>query len=301
MPHLLSRYAATALAPETPSSRVGVEVEFVGISVRRAAHALARSLNGQLHEEDPQAFHLAGSLLGAMRVELDVRHVHPHRGRANPLHALPAVALRALGHALAPFVPRELIIEPLPRADLGLVNEAIAVLHDAGARGRGATLLDSLGLHFNVGHAGDDQRRIVAIFKAFLMLEPSLRRETASSHLDRAHAPPPYPGDYVRHVLAPDYWPDLEVFTLDYLAANPTRKRSLDLLPLLLHLSPGTLPPRFAGKVKPRPAFHYRLPHAHVGRPGWTIDEEWERWQEVERLAGDIERAETVSRVHPSR
>jgi hypothetical protein len=274
---------------------VGVEIEFVGIGVRRAAEALARGLGGSLREEDPQAFHLFGSKIGDARVELDVRHVHPHRGAANPLHGLPASVPIWLGRLLSPLVPRELIVGPLARSELGLVDDAVRALHDAGARGDGANLLGSLGLHFNVEEQGEDPRRIVALFKAFLVLEPWLRRETGSSALARAHAPPPYPEDYVRRVLAPDYWPDLEAFTHDYLGANPTRKRSLDLLPLLLHHSPDRLLPRFAGKVKRRPAFHYRLPHAHVGRPGWSIAPEWERWNAVERLGGEIERLEAMA------
>lgn len=273
--------------------RVGIEIEFVGISARRAAQALERGFGGELGAEDPQAFHVADSALGDLRVELDIRHVHPYRGTANPLHALPAGVPIALGHALAPFAPRELIIGPLDRAGLALADKAVAVLRDAGARGKGATLFGSLGLHFNVEHADDDPLGIVSTFKAFLILEPWLRRETGQGVLARAHAPPPYPDHYVRQVLAPDYWPDLEVFTLDYLLANPTRKRSLDLLPLLLHHSPGRLPRPFAGKVKPRPAFHYRLPHAHVGRPGWTIGADWERWRAVERLAAEIRERDT--------
>ena len=34
-------------------------------------------------------------------------------------------------------------------------------------------------------------------------------------------------------MLDPDYWPDLTGLTEDYLAVNPTRRRALDLLPLL--------------------------------------------------------------------
>jgi hypothetical protein len=88
-------------------------------------------------------------------------------------------------------------------------------------------------------------------------------------------------------VLSPSYWPTLAQFARDYVQANPTRKRSLDMLPLLLHHEPG-LAPRFSGKVKPRPALHYRLPDARVGRPGWTIDADWDRWLAVERLAAAL-------------
>nr|WP_246547235.1 amidoligase family protein [Ancylobacter defluvii] len=270
------------------SSRVGVEIEFTSLSVRDAAQALQRGFGGRVAQEDPQAFHVLGSRLGDMRIELDIRHVHPHRGAGNPLSGLPAALVMGLGDLLAPFVPRELIVGPFDRSELERVNELVAVLHEAGARGDGATLFDGLGLHFNVAQPSGDPRQIVATFKAFLTLEPQLRREVGAGLLARAHAPPAFPPDYVRRVLAAGYWPDLATFTRDYLAANPTRKRSLDMLPLLLHFSADAAFPRFAGKVKSRPAFHYRLPLACVGRTGWTIAEDWERWRTVERLAEEI-------------
>lgn len=168
------------------------------------------------------------------------------------------------------------------------------MLRAAGARGEGASLLGSLGLHFNVAQA-NDAAGILALFKAFLILEPWLRRETGRRPLERMHAPPHYPEAYVRKVLARDYRPDLPAFTRDYLAANPTRKRALDLLPLLRHCDPSGMAPRFSGKVKPRPAFHYRLPHARVGEAGWSIAPDWERWRAVERLAADAGRIEELA------
>jgi hypothetical protein len=74
----------------------------------------------------------------------------------------------------------------------------------------------------------------------------------------------------------------------DYLAANPTRKRGLDLLPLFAHLDSGrvrSLLPR--EKIGPRLAFHYRLPQAHLSVPGWSIMPDWRRWMAVEALAMD--------------
>ena len=284
--------ALSGVAPSRPpaAGQVGVEVEFTGLGVRQAGEVLARAFGGDLREEDPQAVHLTGSSLGALSIELDVRHAHPHRGAGNPLGALPAPMIVALGHALAPMVPRELIFSPLDRSVLSRADDAIAALREAGATGDGATLLDSLGLHFNIGHAHDDPVQILALFKAFLLRERALRRANGDDWRIRAHAPPAFSPDYVARVLAPDYWPDLPAFTRDYLHWNPTRKRSLDLLPLLLHHRSDSAPLRFRGKVKPRAAFHYRLPVARVGRPGWTIQADWARWLEVEGAAAEIAR-----------
>ena len=103
-----------------------------------------------------------------------------------------------------------------------------------------------------------------------------------------AFPPAPYPAGYVRRVVAPDYRPDLARLADDYLAANPTRDRGLDLLPVLLHLDGARVWARLPReKVGARPVLHYRLPRAHVGEPGWGIGPDWDRWAAVERLAAD--------------
>lgn len=103
--------------------------------------------------------------------------------------------------------------------------------------------------------------------------------------------PTDYPQAYMRRVLDPDYWPNLTNLAADYLAANPTRKRALDLLPLLAHLDEervrSVLPHE---KIGARPVFHYRLPQAHLSDPNWSITPAWERWLIVERLASNPER-----------
>ncbi|WP_238578863.1 amidoligase family protein [Inquilinus limosus] len=92
-------------------------------------------------------------------------------------------------------------------------------------------------------------------------------------------------------MAAPGYRPDRAGLIDDYLAANPTRDRGLDLLPLLLSLDPERVRARLPyEKIAPRPVFHYRLPQAHPGEPGWSIAQDWNCWVEVERLAADGDR-----------
>ena len=83
------------------------------------------------------------------------------------------------------------------------------------------------------------------------------------------------------------YAPELSRLADDYIAHNPTRNRPLDLLPLMAFNDPSLLERReLAGqKVRPRPAFHYRLPNSSIDEPGWSISAEWKRWVLVERLA----------------
>ncbi len=90
-------------------------------------------------------------------------------------------------------------------------------------------------------------------------------------------------------MLDPLYRPGMERLIDDYLAQNPTRNRALDLLPAMAYADPARVLARVGRPdlVKPRPAYHYRLPNSLVGDPVWTIAAEWNRWVQVERLAAD--------------
>ncbi|PVE23452.1 hypothetical protein DC522_15735 [Microvirga sp. KLBC 81] len=187
----------------------------------------------------------------------------------------------------------------MPLAQLPEMNMVIGSLRAAGAYGRGAVLWDSLGLHFNIDPPRLDAETVVAFLKAFLVLSDRLRRETTRGSLRRTLVlPPDYPQAYKRRVLDPDYWPDLTVLTEDYLAANPTRRRALDLLPLLAYFDEervrSVLPHE---KIGSRPVFHYRLPQAHLSDPTWSIMAGWERWLSVERLAASPDQLAAMGQI----
>ncbi|WP_262300086.1 amidoligase family protein [Microvirga sesbaniae] len=265
---------------------VGVEIEFLGPSAQAAAEVLAHDLGGSCVTVDPHAFQVTGTRLGSLLVETDLRHVHPNRHPELGLRLGPRVAAW-LGTLASPFVPRELITAPISITRLPEVDTVVHSLRAAGAYGRGAVLWDSLGLHFNIDPPRLDAATVTAFLKAFLLVSDRLRQETAHGSYRRALVlPPDYPQAYKRQVLDPDYWPDLPNLTDDYLAANPTRRRALDLLPLLTHFDQervrSVLPHE---KIGPRPVFHYRLPQAHLSDPAWSILPDWERWMSVERLA----------------
>jgi len=183
------------------------------------------------------------------------------------------------------------------------VDGAIAVLRRAGACGQGAVRpgspqLGSLGLHFNVDVPDLKVGTILAYLRAFMLLDPWLRATSFATRIQRVAAPPDFPDDYTRLVLSPGYRPDLAGFADDYLAANPSRDRALDLLPLLLHLDVQRVRQRLPReKISARAVFHYRLPQAHVGDEGWSIAADWNRWVAVERLADDPERLTELSRA----
>ncbi len=290
----MNDFAIAADAPSPPIlisadgslRRVGVEVEFLGLTARAAAQALAADLGGTCEAEDPHAFKVSGTRLGDLLIETDLRHVHPDRHPELGLRLNRRMAAW-LGTIASPIVPRELIAAPIPIARLPEMDTVIASLRAAGAHGRGAVLWDSLGLHFNIDPPRLDAATVTAFLKAFLLVSDQLRQEVARGSFRRALVlPPDYSQAYKRRVLDPDYWPDLASLTDHYLAANPTRKRALDLLPLLAHFDEervrSVLPHE---KIGSRAVFHYRLPQACLSDPAWSIMPDWERWLRVERLA----------------
>ncbi|HEX2528875.1 MAG TPA: amidoligase family protein [Geminicoccus sp.] len=291
--------AGMSLLSAGPARQVGVEVEFTGLRASAAARALQAGLGGHLVQEDPHAFSVHGSRLGDLSVQLDVRYVHPQAHNASLPLRMGRWSAALLGHVLAGFVPRELILSPLPVQRLAEVDGAVAILREAGARGRGRTRFGSLGLHFNIGLFRLDVTTILAFLRAFLLLEPWLRRETAGEVGRAMFMPGSFPRTYVRQVMAPDYRPDLVAFTDDYLRANPTRDRALDLLPVLQHFDEARVRARLPyEKIGSRPALHYRLPRAFVGEPGWSMMPAWNRWLAVERLAEDPNRLAALSSAY---
>lgn len=293
--------AAFDMPPETRTAegrprRVGMEIEFMRLGAGEAAGILASGLGGQVAEEDAHAFRVLGSRLGDLSVELDLRHAHPQRHRGVLPIRLGRRSAALLGRLLGPAVPCELITRPLPLDRLPDLSEAIGLLRHAGAGGPRLPLVATPGLHFNVDAPRLDSGTLAAFLKAYLLLEPWLRRAGGETR-PGATLPPRFPKDYVRKAIAPDYRPELPKLADDYLAANPTRDRGLDLLPILLHLDEGrvrrSLPRE---KIGARPAFHYRLPLARIDDEGWSIAPDWNRWIVVERLACDGARLEGLAR-----
>ncbi|KAA5608154.1 hypothetical protein F1189_30450 [Rhodovastum atsumiense] len=269
---------------------VGVEVEFGALTARQAAAVLAEGLGGIVAEEDAHALLVEGTVLGTLTVEMDTRYVHPQRHPGTRWGRLGVTWAAWLGTAVHAFVPRELVTRPMPIDQLPLVDRAVEVLRRAGAREVGPV---AYGLHFNPEPPRLDAETITAILKAFVLLNDWLRRESRPRRLPFGRG---FPADYVRRVAAADYWPGLDNLMRDYLAANPTRDRDLDLLPLFLCFDERGVRARLPNeKISKRPVLHYRLPTARVSQPGWSIAPDWNRWVAVERLAADRPRLERLA------
>lgn len=200
--------------------------------------------------------------------------------------------------AAARLVPFEVIFPPLEITRLGELEDVRETLRDE-AEGTGASLTNAFGLHFNPELPDTDAATILTYLRAFFCLYDELV-DAHSVDTARRISPfiDPFPKAYVMKVLDPDYAPDLSNFIDDYLEANPTRNRPLDLLPLLAWLDEKRIRARLPEeKISKRPTLHYRLPDCRMDQPEWTITAEWNRWARVERLAAGEELKEACTRL----
>jgi hypothetical protein len=278
---------------------VGVEIEFVGPSAEKTVQALQEALGGRLLEVDPHSFALKDSAIGELTVELDSRILHPGKGGGGRKGVLPKIAA-LFGFAASYLVPCELVTAPRPIDRLQELDCILDILRGVGAKGTQDAPFYAFGLHFNPETPRRDAETVTAFMKSFVLLNPWLRREVSPDRTrDFLGFADPFPADYIRMIVSPDYWPDIQRFIDDYLAANPTRNRDLDLLPLLHHLDRervrAVLPHE---KINDRPTFHYRLPDARVSDPGWSIAPDWNRWVAVERLAFDRKTLDMVGSTY---
>ena len=286
--------------------RAGFEFEFTGLSLNLAAMAVRKVFGGEHLVRSTFVHRVRHTAVGDFDVEMDTT-VLKDKTYEKPLRAMGFDPRRrdakwleaALLEAFATVVPAEVGTPPLAVTELAPLDELRRRLHALGAKGTRASALYAFGLHVNPEIVSDDPAHLLSVLRAFVLLQPWLKRRTEVD-LTRRVMPyiNPFPASYARLILAPDYPATLGRLVDDYLAYNPTRNRPLDMVPVLAHLDPSRVARRVQERrlVKPRPAFHYRLPNCMVDEPGWTVAREWNTWVAVERLAADGARLREMAR-----
>ncbi|RMF11191.1 MAG: hypothetical protein D6763_03860 [Alphaproteobacteria bacterium] len=282
------------LNPEGEVRRVGVEIEFAGLRVCDVPPLVSRRFGGTIQPESDYRVTVASTRFGDFVVELDLQYAHA-KGDGGFERAV-ADAAGALGEL---FAPVEIVAPPIPYSELGALDALVSDIRGYGAQGTASGMFAAYGCHLNPEVASLEARHIAAHLKAYLILSAWLR-EDIGLDLTRQLTPfiDPFPTTYARRVVDPSYWPDIAQLIDDYLEANATRNRELDMLPLFAALDEDRVRRRLdEPRIKPRPTFHYRLPNSRVDEPHWRITREWQRWLRVERLANDPARLDDAARA----
>ncbi len=276
-----------------------------GIELDDAARCIAALLSGKISSKGRYERTISGDPAGDWIVELDFdllkRMGREQRDPDSLVDEIDRGAEDALAWAAELVVPLEVVSPPLPLAGLELVETLIRRLREAGAVGSSDNLVYAFGMQFNPELPATDAKLITACIKAFLCAyEWLLARADVDALRSISPYINPFPIEYVRKVIHPDYWPDRETLIDDYLADNSTRNRALDMLPLFLHLDERRVR-RVTDDplIKPRPTFHYRLPNCNIHEPDWNLAQAWNDWVQVERLAADADAlAEVCTAYH---
>lgn len=284
--------------------RVGVELEFSGLTLENIARLISEQFGGIVIANSVYENTITDTSLGDFKVELDF-HYLKEKGRYKQtpedfLDRLDEWSEFILRMAAEQIVPFEIVSPPIPMDRLHELELLIPKLRESGAQGTDSGTLNAFGLHFNPELPRLDPETIVAYLRAFLCLYDWLVQR---SQIDLTRSMTgyisPFPSDYIRQVIDLAYHPDQNRLIDDYLIANPTRNRALDMLPLLAYLDKArTLSVIDDDRVHSRPTLHYRLPNCQIDKPGWNIDVDWHNWLMVERLACHPECLNTICRAY---
>jgi hypothetical protein len=298
----MSKSTALAMPPLTQTSagrerRVGVEIEFSGLTIAETAQRVRAVLfgaeGGELQYPGRYEITLHGDPAGDWQVELDYaflkRMGRRERGDGDLGDAVEGLAEDLLRMVAERIVPVEVVSPPLPMSRLGELNRLIEALRAAGARGTADDPTYAFGMQLNPEVPATDVDCIRHYLQAFLCLEDWLRERAAVDWTRRlTFFADPFPKAYARIAVAPGYAPDRARLIDDYLEANPTRNRALDMLPLFAYLDEARVRAWVKDeRVKARPTFHYRLPNSEVDRADWDLSVPWADWLVVERLASE--------------
>lgn len=185
------------------------------------------------------------------------------------------------------IVPIELVSPPLPLDKISELDQICEDLHKRGAKGTQDSFNYAFGLHLNPQVKQLDHAHILKNLQAFIILSDWLHDQIKIDTTRRLTGfAKDFPKDYAKKIIQTNYKPSQTEFIDDYLSFNPTRNRSLDMLPLLKFIDPDRVTNIVDDtRVKSRPTYHYRLPNCMLGSPFWSINTEWKRWKKVEWLA----------------
>ena len=286
---------AITTKPDGTARQVGVEFEFQGIAVDMLARIIALTLRGEVETVSEAEYLVHVPEQGTYRVEVDFallkeRAKEKQRAGNSDEALVENLATDALSAVSSLVVPCEVVSPPLPMLEFSKPMQTLTdAIRDAGGKGTGHSLFYAFGLHLNVEPPDTDAATITAYMKAFACLYDWI---VWQGDVDWARRITPYiqrySADYDLQLCDPEYWPDVDTLLADYLHANPTRNRAMDMLPLFSELNSAVVATAVDDDlVKARPAFHYRLANCAIDDPNWSISEPWGRWLQIEHLASD--------------
>jgi len=278
--------------------RVGYEIEYAGVDLDTSAEIVRNITGGRLERTNPFHYDLHDTEYGDFIIEIDASILHEQAyekylsqvGIDIDTLDLRAPLEKLLRSVATVVVPHEIVTPPLPLSRMQLIDQIRESLVEAKARGTSESVLYGFGVHINPDLPATDAATLLAHMRAYGLLYDWISQQ---SKVDWSRRIGPYikpwPAEYLQLILQPDYAPSRPQLAEDYIRHTPSRNHALDMLPVLVHLEGTHLLQHLKEPdlIKPRPAFHYRLPNCLIGDPDWRIANEWHYWIMIERLAAD--------------
>lgn len=289
--------------------RLGIEIELAGLTPDIMAGIIQALYGGEVVPETALEYRIRDTRFGDFMVELDASYlkqlaekkamldkVAAEKGEAAEVSLLDVLPTDLLTRAAEQLVPWEIVAPPVPFSAVADLEEMVTRLRNAGAMGTRHAMQYAFGVHLNPELPDLSPATIINYLRAYFCLydwivfqdQTDLTRKltTYIKHFDRG---------YIQRIIAWDYRPDQAQMIDDYLVNNPTRNRSLDMLPLFAHLDEARVK-RVVNdpRIKSRPTFHYRLPNCDIDNPLWNLGKPWAMWLEVERLVSDEARLQQL-------
>ncbi|RXJ83890.1 amidoligase family protein [Arcobacter sp. CECT 8985] len=279
--------------------KVGFEIEFSNIKMKRIVSLIKKTYNLKETKVN-NFFYTFDSEYGKFVAELDFELLTKQKLKSNFTDFFQKIGMQVdktkidkvenmVGRISKDLVPFEVSTPPIPLDKIDIIDNLSDNLYKEGAHGTKKRVYNAFGLHINIETISLDVDSLLSYLRSYVILESFLAKD-AKVDITRKITPyiDKFKEDYIVKILSENYKPTIEEFIDDYIKYNPTRNRSLDMLPIFAFIDEkrvrDSLPKE---KINSRPAFHYRLSNSLVGEENWKISDEWNRWLYVERVAND--------------
>lgn len=276
--------------------RAGFEIEFAGVEIDDCAELVTKVFPGAVTKVHKTLYHVDTEDAGRFNVELDVKLARKiseiakkHEDELPGDVTLPKLADEVVPELVSLVAPTELVSPPLEFSRFEDFKKLIALLREHGAQGTDASMLYAFGVHVNAEAPSLEAEDILAFIQAFALLYEWLHKHLAMNFA-RKMTPflAPWSPQYHDLVLDTQYRPGMTRLIDEYIAHNPSRNHALDMMALFAHIDEDLVRSKVEDAlIKPRPAYHFRMPNCRIEDEDWNIDEGWDAWVMVDDLAGD--------------
>jgi len=285
---------------------IGFEIEFSNIDIEKTLNIFKKDFAFKVDKVNNYYYKL-NSRYGEFVLELDFELLTKQKLKKSAKEFFKTTGIEIdqegiesveeiIGDLSKDIVPYEIGTPPIQIDEVEIVEQIIEKLKQNNAKGTSHKFYYAFGLHLNIEVVSLEVESLLSYMRSYVILQKFIDKD-AKVDFTRKITPfiDKFEDDYIKYILDKDYAPSIEKFIDDYLHFNPTRNRSLDMLPILSFIDEKrvrkVLPDE---KIKPRPAFHYRLSNSNIGEEGWSVWDEWNRWLIVEDLANDQDSLEEL-------